>query len=346
MNSGNERKFHIIRLLSFALFFFLLSGCAQLNLQKEKSSSFFAMDTHMSVRFTGGSEKLLEAAEQEVRTLENLISVTLNTSEIHQLNETGEAKISYETALLLGKALELCSETNGALDITVYPLVREWGFTTGKYHVPSEDVIRSLLEHVDYTVLGLDSDIMTLPSGMAIDLGSIAKGYAGDRICQLLREGGVSSAILDLGGNVQTIGKKQDGSPWRVAVQSPTDSNYAGILEVSDEAVVTSGGYQRYFEDENGHIWWHIIDPKTGYPADNGLLSVTVIGKEGIRCDALSTALFVMGEQDATAFWREHRDFDMILITEDYRLLITSGLTGRFTLSEPQKYTVQTISAE
>ena len=299
MNSGNKHKLHIAGLLSAVLIvLLLLSGCAQLNLQKE---------------------------------LDHMVA----DPDFDQLNETGEAKISYETALLLGKALELCSETNGALDITVYPLVREWGFTTGKYHVPSEDVIRSLLEHVDYTALGLDSDIMTLPSGMAIDLGSIAKGYAGD-----------SSAILDLGGNVQTIGKKQDGSPWRVAVQSPTDSNYAGILEVSDEAVVTSGGYQRYFEDENGHIWWHIIDPKTGYPADNGLLSVTVVGKEGVRCDALSTALFVMGEQDAAAFWREHRDFDMILITEDYRLLITSGLTGRFTLSEPQKYTVQTISAE
>ena len=347
MNSGNRQKLHIAWLLSAALIsLLLLSSCMQLNMQKERSSSFFAMDTHMSVRFTGGSDELLEEAEKEVRTLENLVSVTLNTSEIHQLNETGETKISYETALLLGKALELCRETDGALDISVYPLVREWGFTTGEHHVPSEEVIRTLLEHVDYTALTLDSDIMTLPAGMAIDLGSITKGYAGDRICQLLRESGVSSAILDLGGNVQTVGKKQDGNPWRVAVQSPTSSSYAGILSVSDEAVVTSGGYQRFFEDENGHVWWHIIDPKTGYPAENGLLSVTVVGEEGVRCDALSTALFVMGEEDAIRFWQGHQDFGMILITDDNRLLITSELAGRFTPSEPQQYTIQTIPAE
>ena len=344
MNSGNRCKLHIAWLLFTALLsLLLLSACAQLTPQKERSTSFFAMDTHMTVRITGGSDELLKAAEDEVRTLENLISVTLDTSEIHQLNATGETRISYETALLLGKALELCRETDGALDISVYPLVREWGFTTGEYHVPSEEVIRSLLKYVDYTALGLDSDIMTLPAGMAIDLGSIAKGYAGDRICQLLRDGGVTSAILDLGGNIQTIGKKQDGSPWRVAIQSPTDSDYAGILTVSDEAVVTSGGYQRYFKDENGHVWWHIIDPETGYPAENGLLSVTIVGGEGVRCDALSTALFVMGEEDAIQFRQEHPDFEMILITDDNRLLITSGLAGRFTPSDGQKYTVQVI---
>ena len=344
MNSGNRCKLHIAWLLSAVLLsLLLLSACAQLTPQKERSTSFFAMDTHMTVRITGGSDELLKAAEDEVRTLENLISVTLDTSEIHQLNAAGETRISYETALLLGKALELCRETDGALDISVYPLVREWGFTTGEYHVPSEEVIRSLLKYVDYTALGLDSDIMTLPAGMAIDLGSIAKGYTGDRICQLLRNGGVTSAILDLGGNIQTIGKKQDGSPWRVAIQSPTDSDYAGILTVSDEAVVTSGGYQRYFKDENGHVWWHIIDPETGYPAENGLLSVTIVGGEGVRCDALSTALFVMGEEDAIQFRQEHRDFEMILITDDNRLLITSGLAGRFTPSDGQKYTVQVI---
>ena len=345
MNSGNRRKLHTAwRLAAVLLSLLLLSACAQVNRQKERSTSFFAMDTHMTIRFTGGSDALTEAAEKEVRTLENLISVTLESSEIHRLNETGESRISYETALLLGKALELCKETGGALDISVYPLVREWGFTTGEYHVPSGEVIRSLLEVVDYKALALDSDIMTLPAGMAIDLGSIAKGYAGDRICQLLREGSVTSAILDLGGNIQTIGKKQDGSPWRVAIQSPTGSDYAGILTVSDEAVVTSGGYQRYFEDENGHVWWHIIDPETGYPAEKGLLSVTIVGTEGVRCDALSTALFVMGEEDAVSFWQAHRDFEMILITDDGRLLITLGLAGRFTPSDGQKYIIQTIT--
>ena len=346
MNSGKHLKNKYILLILLLCFSLLLSAFSWRQDRKERSASFFAMDTYMTIRFTGGSDALLKEAEESVLSLEQRLSVTLENSEIHRLNTAGEARISYETALLLGKALELCKETDGALDISVYPLVREWGFTTGEYHVPSEEVILSLLEHVDYTALAMDSDIMTLPAGMAIDLGSIAKGYAGDRICQLLREGGVTSAILDLGGNIQTIGKKQDGSLWKVAIQSPTGSGYAGILTVSDEAVVTSGGYQRYFQDENGHVWWHILDPKTGYPANNGLVSVTIVGKEGVRCDALSTALFVMGEEEAIRFWRQHRDFEMVLITDDHRLLITPSLSGRFTASQPEAYTILTLSAE
>ncbi|MBQ9322583.1 MAG: FAD:protein FMN transferase, partial [Eubacterium sp.] len=275
-------------------------------------------------RFTGGSDELLQEAEKEVNALEKLISVTLDSSEVFRLNRDGECRISYETALLLGRALALCEETDGAMDISIYPLVREWGFTTGNYHVPPEEVIEALLEHVNYKALAMDSDIVTLPPQMAVDFGSIAKGFTGDRILQLLREGGVTSAILALGGNIQTLGTKPDGSLWRVAVQDPAGDGYAGILSVADSAVITSGGYDRYFEDEDGHIWLHILDPKTGYPAENGLISVTVVGEEGARCDALSTALFVMGEDEAIRFWRVHRDFEMVLITDDQRLLITS----------------------
>ena len=335
-----------ILLIPLLLFAMLLSAFGWLNSRKERSTSFFAMDTYMTIRFTGGSDELLQAAENEVNALEQLISVTLDSSEVFQLNRNGECRISYETALLLGRALALCEETDGAMDISVYPLVREWGFTTGNYHVPPKEVIETLLEHVNYRALAMDSDIVTLPPEMAVDFGSIAKGFTGDRILQLLREGGVTSAILALGGNIQTLGTKPDGSLWRVAVQDPLGEGYAGVLSVADSAVITSGGYERYFEDEDGHIWWHIIDPKTGYPAENGLVSVTVVGEEGARCDALSTALFVMGEDEAIRFWREHRDFEMILITDDQRLLITSPLVDRFAASQPDKYHMQVISAE
>ena len=202
MNSGKQHRLKrtLLPLLLFAL---LLSAFRWPGSQKERTASFFAMDTYMTIRFTGGSDELLQAAEDTVTSLEELISVTIDTSEVCRLNRDGECRISYDTALLLGKALALCEETGGALDISVYPLVREWGFTTGNYHVPSEEVIEALLEHVNYKALATDSDTVTLPPEMAIDFGGIAKGFTGDRILQLLQEEGVTSAILSLGGNIQ-----------------------------------------------------------------------------------------------------------------------------------------------
>lgn len=147
----------------------------------------------------------------------------------------------------------------------------------------------------------------------------------------------------DLGGNVQTVGKKPDGSDWRVAVQDPNGDGLLGVLTVSDQAVITSGGYERYFIDETGTLWWHIMDPMSGYPARNGLVSVTVVGDEGLYCDALSTALFVMGTEDTVAFWRAHRDFDILLVTEDGELLLTGALAERFSPAEGLAYPIEVL---
>lgn len=178
---------------------------------------------------------------------------------------------------------------------------------------------------------------------MEIDLGAVTKGYTGDRICELLREAGVASAILDLGGNIQTIGSKPDGSSWRVAIQDPERDGILGVLAVEDRAVVTSGGYERYFVDDGGNLWWHIMDPATGYPAQNGLISVTVTGREGLRCDALSTALFILGPDRAVEFWRDHRDFEMALVTDSGQLLLTPELAERFTPERDLAYSIEVI---
>ena len=188
----------------------------------------------------------------------------------------------------------------------------------------------ALLERVDYRQAALEGDRLTLPEGVELDLGAVAKGYTGDQLMALLAREGIASAIVELGGNVQALGAKPDGSPWRVALQAP-EGGYAGVLEIVDKAVVTSGGYQRYFE-QDGEIYWHIIDPAQGRPARSGLQSVTIVADEGTLCDGLSTALFVMGREEALDFWRTRNDFECVLISEDNTVAITEGLEESFSL--------------
>ncbi len=170
-----------------------------------------------------------------------------------------------------------------------------------------------------------------------LDLGSVAKGYTGDKVISLFKESGITSAIISLGGNVHALGSKPDGSPWKVALIDPNSpQTFIGNIEISDKAVITSGCYERYFVGEDGKQYCHIINPFDGYPADNGIASVTVIGSAGILCDALSTALFVMGKEAAIEHWREHNDFEMIIIEENGEITVTEGIKSSFSLSDPR----------
>lgn len=328
--------FHVKRVFAFLLAPLLLLpyGCAP---AQPLERTFFAMDTVMTLRlYEGGDENTLDQAEARVRELEAQWSVTEENSEISTLNHDGSAELSPETADLLRTALGMCERTGGALDISTYPILRAWGFTTGEYAVPEEEEIAALLPMVDYTQVMQDGTCASLPEGMEIDLGSVAKGYTGDALAALLKQGGAASALLDLGGNIQAVGSKPDGSPWRVAVRDPAGDGSVGVVEVVDQAVVTSGGYERYFE-EDGVRYWHIIDPATGWPARSGLASVTVVGESGLLCDGLSTALFVMGREGALEHWRQHRDFEAVLVSEDGSVTITAGLEGRFTPADPAR---------
>ena len=307
------------------------------------TATLFAMDTVMDLTVYGAAS-VLDEAERRVSELESLFSVTEETSEIYQLDHTGSCVLSDDTAALLEQALGLCERTDGALDLSIYPVVRAWGFTTGAYEVPAPETISKLLEQVDYRKIAYDarSKTASLPDGMEIDLGSVAKGYTSNALITLLRENGVTSALLNLGGNVHALGGKLDGSPWRVGIQNPQGNGYFGVLDIRDQAVITSGGYERYFE-QDGKTYWHIIDPATGCPAESGLLSVTIVGDDGVVCDGLSTALFVMGLDDAAAFWRASDDFEAIFLDEDGNVTITEGLEGTFSLAEPDAQSELTV---
>ena len=313
---------------------FLLTGCSGAPAQEPETTTFFAMDTAMDFTVYGDAA-LLDEAETLIGSLEEQVSVTDEHSDIYAIDHTGSGSLSGNAAELMEQALELCRRTGGALDISVYPIVRAWGFTTGSYQVPDEETIQSLLPLVDYTQIQYDAatGVVTLPEGMEIDLGSVAKGYAGQLAAQMLREHGVQSALLNLGGNVQTVGTKPDGSPWQIGIKDPQGEDAMMVLSVEDQAVVTSGGYERYFE-QDGQTYWHIMDPSTGHPADSGLLSVTIVGKQGIICDGLSTSLFVMGLEKAADLWAQSCDFEAVFVTASGEVYITEGLQDRFALTE------------
>ena len=307
----------------------LLSGCSS----DKASREFFAMDTVMRISASGGNaEQALEDAEAEINRLDRLFSISVSDSDIARLNRSGRGAVSAETGQLLERSAEFSSRTDGSCDITVYPLEKLWGFYDGNQKVPSKAALSSALQSVGMEHCHIDRQSVVLDAGTQLDLGAIAKGYASYRAAELIQDAGVSSANLSLGGNVHVVGAKPDGSNWKVAIADPNNpDSYAGILEVQDTAVVTSGGYQRFFR-ENGTVYHHILDPKTGYPADNTLLSVSIISRDDVLADALSTALFVMGEDKAIDFWKSAAfDFEMILITTEGSVLCSEGVSNSFT---------------
>lgn len=320
----------------FLALMLLLGGCVR---TEPETRQFFAMDTIMNFTAYGAqAEEALAQAEDYIVNLEKHISVTRQNSDIAMLSRVSgdPVQVSEDTFALLTQALELCAATGGALDITAYPAVKAWGFTTGEYRVPDQGERNELVKLIDYTAVEMNEDSrgVTLPKGMAVDLGAVAKGWAGQRLHDLLVSQGVESAMLVLGGNVQTVGTKPDGSPWRVGIQDPDSETgaYLASVSVADQAVVTSGGYQRFFE-ENGETYWHIIDPDTAAPARSGVTSATIVGSDGGVCDGLSTALFILGAEESAALWRSGTlEFDYILVLEDGSIHITQGLENTFAL--------------
>lgn len=302
---------------------------------EESSKDIFAMDTYMTVTAYGAkAQEAVDEAEAEIQRLDELLSTGNEESEIAQLNQNKSATLSEDAGYLVERALELNKETDGAFDIAIYPVMEAWGFPTQNYQVPTADTLESLLKLADASQIIYDENSRKISfdrEGMKIDLGGIAKGYTSSRIMDIYKENNISSGLVNLGGNVQALGTKPDGSKWRVAVQSPDDTeDYLGILSVEDKAVITSGGYERYFE-QDGKTYHHIIDPKTGYPAENGLTSVTVVSEDGTLADGLSTSLFIMGKDKAIEFWRVHSDeFDIIMLTDEGKLYVTEGIQDDF----------------
>lgn len=301
----------------------LLSALCSCAAEKKTQFSFFAMDTLMTVTLYGADAAAAKEFEEAVKArtllLDSLLSATDENSEVYKINtaDGGKTEISADTAAVIEKALSAYKLTDGAFDITLYPVLKLWGFTDGLYGVPDADELRAALKLCCCESLDLKSGAVTLPKGCGITLGGIAKGYLGDELCALAHEKNIS-AVFSLGGNVAVSGEKADGCKWKIAVADPADTNKTVCtVEVgSGYSVVTSGAYERYFEFE-GKTYHHIIDTKTGHPAESGVLSATVTGADGALCDALSTAFFSVGYEKAARICETLSGIDCIIITDD-----------------------------
>lgn len=307
--------------------------CSACNFDSRYNSELFAMDTIMTLTAYGSkSESAVKTAESEINRLDTLLSVQNKNSEIYRLNRDKTINASADTLNLLNRAIKIYNMTDGAFDITTEPLTRIWGFYSGlKNRVPSENEIADALKTVGAEHIRIDKNNITLDRNTSLDLGGIAKGYASARAAQILEENGVYSALISLGGNIRAVGSKPDGSDWSVAITDPDDNTQqVGTLSVSNTAVVTSGGYQRYFE-ENGQVYHHILNTDTGYPAKSGLKSVTVVSEDDTLADALSTGLFVMGLERASRLYSENNTlFGAVFVTDKNEVYITDNLKNSF----------------
>lgn len=366
-----------------------LWGCSADN--KSAQVDFFAMDTIMHITCYGEEcEEAVSAAQAEIMRLDALLSTEAEDSEVSRINAASGGNLSDDTEALVRKALLLYELTDGAYDMTIMPLVRLWGFTTGEYKVPDSEQLEETKLLCDSGQIEYGNGYLSLKAGQGIDFGGLAKGYASDRLVEIFDSYKVKAAYLSLGGNVYCYHKKTDGGAWKIAIENPfsrnidfsidaagnTENNtnienivnkvnsvntgitgnnagkskvktgnvpdYLGAVRVYDKAVVTSGGYERYFT-ENGRTYHHIIDTATGFPADSGLVSVTVISSDAALADGLSTACFVMGLEKSTALWKKYgagqeycgqtqvAAFDLVMMAEDGTVYVTEGIADSFT---------------
>lgn len=347
----SEKRYLLLFLLTLSL---LLSSCqsgstsssgSELPVLTEMlSSTAFILDTFVSIRlYDRGDEALIQECFDLCHHYEDLFSRTIETSDIGRINTATRwpVTVSEETADLLVKALYYSELSDGAFDLTIASVSSLWDFSGLEPVRPSDDAIQTALPHVDYRTVSLRGcEVTVTDPDAAIDLGAIAKGYIADRLKEHLISRGVTSAIIDLGGNILCIGGKSTGGkaepqPFRLGVQKPFEdrSETIAAMEISDMSVVSSGIYERCFW-EGDTLYHHILDPNTGYPYDNGLISVTIVSPHSVDGDALSTTCFALGLEKGMELIDSLPDTWAIFITEDYELHYSEGFQENITLIE------------
>ena len=351
MKRNNRYRGVYAVLLAAAL---ILTGCGRNEVEPKtgkdiaRTRMIFSMDTVMNLTVYGDdADGALDGAEKELYRLDALLARGKEDSAVFSLNRTGSGD-DETLALLLDESAAVFRESGGAFDVTLAPVLELWGFGSGaeEHRVPAEDALRAALVLTGMEHIHRDGKTTTLDEGTKVDLGGVAKGYAGERLREIMREHGIENAVMDLGGDVALLGGKPGGSDWRVAVRDPDGDSFIGILEARDCFVMTSGVYERYFEAD-GRRYHHIIDPATGYPAQTDLISATVVCENGIRADALATAACVLGSEAAFAMrqrLRETLPFELILVTQDGRVLFSGGLAERFAPDSESRYRFERVS--
>lgn len=342
-----QTKWNIGRALGFlAVVLVVAFFCGRLYIQSKEqkplTSTEYAMGTYVQQTVYGANkEDAAKGAANAVQSLENLISWRVETSDVARLNDaagTDWIAIEPETADLLARALDVAERSNGAFDPTILPVSSLWDFGGENQHLPSQAEIEEYRGFVGYHNLRVDLDAAQASlkiHGAALDLGGIGKGAACDAAVQAYEEAGAQAGIIAVGGSIGVYGDKPDGSLWRLAVRDPNSSDdqagEMGLLDLASGYVSTSGSYEKTFT-ENGKTYHHLLDPRTGYPAESGLVSVTVTSNSGALSDALATAVFVLGEEKGMALLEEY-GAGGILITQDNHVIVSDSLKDAFQLT-------------
>ena len=310
----------------------LVSGCTQ-----TYTKQFFQMDTLITVTIchedTSTAEKAIDAVMTKIREIENCASVTIPSSDIAQFNidPTAKTPVQIDTIALLRDSQYYYQMTDGLFNPAIYSLKLLWLDAETVNQLPSTSEITATSHHIDFSLVTIDetqNQISCNDPLLKLDFGAIAKGYAAQQCFQILQKYDIDSAIISLGGNIVAVGKNSDGSDWSVGVRDPlkSENEYLGIVKLSDQFAATSGDYERSYTI-NGQKYTHIIDPRTGCPAESDLHSVTVISSQEPLCDALSTALYVAGYDEAITFWKNsEKPFELVLCRKDGSVTVTDGL--------------------
>lgn len=308
----------------------LLFGCASLSNTSSTATGFY-FDTVISVTIYGpSSDSLADQCMELADYYEKLLSPNIEESDIWRINHSDGSwvTVSEDTLTLLHTALSYAALSDGLVDPTIGSLSQLWNFGSDNQGViPDEALINEALSHVDYRSVIIEDDQVMLSDPKArIELGFIAKGFIADKMKEFLLSEGVSSALINLGGNVLTLGSRPDGSDFRIGIQEPFSDSGTAILtlSLSNASVVSSGNYERYFI-EDGTLYHHILSTDTGYPADSGLSQVTIINDSSVDGDALSTLCFILGYEKAASLLENHPDIQAIFITEGGDILFVNS---------------------
>jgi len=320
------------KLLSLFIIFVLsntiLCGCSDQNSQEKVNRTGFLFDTVVTITLYGeDKEDLLDDCFKIGAEYEQLLSRTIVTSEISLINQAkgDPVTVSDETLELLNKGLEYCELSNGAFDITIAPASNLWDFKTDTPALPDVNSLTEAISHVDYRTIHIDGNQVWLEDPeAAIDLGGIAKGFIADKLKEYLVSKGETSGIINLGGNIQSIGLKPDGSKYQFGIQYPfkLQGEVIEAVSVEDSSMVSSGIYERYFKIDDT-LYHHILDPSTGYPIDNNLLSVTILSPLSVDGDGLSTTCYALGLEKGMELIKRLDGIEAVFITDDYDLYYT-----------------------
>lgn len=330
----------VFRAAVSAVIILILLGVAyrKTQIREPVTATSFKLNTVVKITlYDCADQEILEEAFRLCDTYEKIFSRTQQDSELYRLNygllpeENGAYKVSEPLAQLVSKGLSYSKLSGGAFDISIGPLSSLWDFSSGEHVVPAQEEIDQAKMLVGYQNVSVEDQKIDLKKGMSLELGAIAKGYVADRIKEFLVSKGVKSAVIDLGGNVLCIGERTDGNPFHIGIQRPfADRNETvGTVEIRDRSVVSSGIYERYFE-KDGKLYHHILDPKSGYPYDNDLLSVTIISEQSADGDALSTVCFALGLKKGMELIERTPDVQAVFITSDGELHFSEGFEAGF----------------